>query len=133
MNTPGETELLLIVGILIIFAIIYTIPLILHYRQKRVILKHKTLVKIKKVPFLYSWTGAMFGFWTPLLKGDFKWFFIYLIIGIPTYPLGAILLSFFYNKSYIKSLIKKGYEPEDEESRELLISKNIISEATVSI
>jgi len=130
MNTPSETELLIIFGILFIFILIYSIPLILHFRQKKIVMKHKTLSTIKEVPFLYSWTGAVFGFWTPLLRSDFKWFFIYLIIGVPTYNLGAIILSFFYNKYYIKNLIEKGYEPENEEDRKLLISKSIISKKT---
>jgi len=129
MGMPSGTELILI----LFMVVIYAIPIILHYRQKRVLLQHKTLQKTKEVPFLYSWTSAVFGFWTPLLRGDLKWFLFYLIIGILTYPLGTIILSFFYNKSYIRSLIKKGYEPENEESRELLMSKNIINEVTVSI
>ena len=129
MGMPSVTELILILFILVIYAI----PIMLHYRQKRVVLQHKTLQRTKEVPFLYSWTSALFGFWTPLLRADFKWFFIYLIIGIFTYPLGTIILSFFYNKSYIKSLIKKGYEPENEESKELLMSKNIISKEAVNI
>ena len=118
MGMPSVPELIVIFFILAIYAI----PIILHYRQKRVVLKHKTLQTIKEIPFLYSWTSAVFGFWTPLLRGDFKWFFIYLIVGIPTYNLGAVVLSFFYNKNYISSLIEKGYEPIDKKSKELLIS-----------
>ena len=96
---PGPFELIIILFIISIYAI----PIILHYRQKRVVLKHKTLQTIKEVPFLYSWTSAVFGFLTPLLRGDIKWFFIYLIVGVPTYNLGAVALSFFYNKNYITS------------------------------
>ena len=129
MEMPSGAELIVIFVILAIYAV----PIILHYRQKRVVFKHKMLQTIKEVPFLYSWTGVVFGFWTPLLRGDFKWFLIYLIVGVPTYNLGAVILSFFYNKNYISSLIEKGYEPIDEKSKELLISKNIISEKTENI
>ncbi len=90
---PGPFELIIII---LFIVSIYTIPIILHYRQKRVVLKHKTLQTIKEVPFLYSWTSAVFGFLTPLLRGDIKWFFIYLIVGVPTYSLGSVVLSFFY-------------------------------------
>jgi len=128
MSGIGGVEFVVILFVLIVYAI----PIILHYKQKRVVLKHKTFNTLKEVPFLYSWTSAVFGFWTPLLRGDFKWFFIYLIVGVPTYNLGNIILSFFYNKNYINSLIEKGYEPLDEESRELLISKNIISKESTS-
>ena len=129
MGMPSGAELIVIFFILAIYAI----AIILHYKQKRVVLKHETLQTVKEVPFLYSWAGAVFGFWTPLLRGDFKWFLIYLIVGIFTYGLGDIILSFFYNKSYISSLIEKGYKPIDEESKKLLISKNIISEKTENI
>lgn len=122
MEAPGGTELIIIFFILAIYAV----PIILHYRQDRVVLKHKTLEGTKEVPFLYSWTSVVFGFWVPLLRGDWKWFFIYLIVGLPTYNLGAIVLAFFYNKSYIKSLIEKGYLPANEKSEELMLSKNII-------
>lgn len=123
-NTTSAPEL----SIIFIVLFINIIPIILHFRQEKVILKHQTLQKMKKVPFLYSWSSVVFGFFVPLLRGDFKWFFIYLIVGLFTYNIGSIILAFFYNKSYITSLIEKGYLPADERSKELLVSKGIISQ-----
>jgi hypothetical protein len=41
----------------------------------------------------------------------------------------TLKFAFIYNKIYIKELIEKGYRPANEESRELLEDKQIISEA----
>ena len=68
-----------------------------------------------------------------MYRGDFKWFFIYLIVGLLTYNLGAIVLAFFYNKIYINNLIEKGYKPANSKSKELLLSKNIIKNTDESI
>jgi len=125
MGIPGGQELIII---LVILGVFFVIPIILHYKQDRIKLKHHTLNVEKEIPFLFSWTGAIFGFWVPLLRGDLKWFFIYLIVGLLTYNIGAFILSFFYNKIYINSLIEKGYLPADDKSKQLLISKNIIIE-----
>lgn len=117
-----NTELYIVIAL--IFT--YVVPMILHFRQERVLLHHELLGEYKKVPFLYSWTSAVFGFWVPLFRGDLKWFFIFLIVGIFTFNLGAVVLAFFYNKIYIKNLIEKGYIPADEKSKEFLLSKGII-------
>ncbi|MBP9492738.1 MAG: HrgC protein [Sulfurospirillum sp.] len=102
------------------------LPLIFHFRQQKVVLQHPSLKKTKVVPFLYSWTGLIFGAFVPLLRNDIKWFFIYFIVFILTSGLGNIVLSFFYNKSSLTALIEKGYVPVDDNSKQLLVSKNII-------
>ncbi len=112
--------ILFILGLLII-------PIIMHFMQPRVVLQHPVLHKVKKVPFLYSWSSLIFSFFVPLFRGDFKWFFIYLISRVLTGGIADIILAFFYNKLYIENLIQNGYEPVDEISKELLISKNIIT------
>jgi membrane protein insertase Oxa1/YidC/SpoIIIJ len=66
------------------------------------------------------------GFWAPLFRADFIWFIWALILYIATGNLGTIILAFFYNKIYIKSLLAKGYEPANDESKALLDSKGII-------
>jgi maltodextrin utilization protein YvdJ len=125
MGMPGGMELIFVFVFLTIF---FVVPIVLHYRQERIILEHGTLRTIKEVPFLFSWTSAIFGFWVPLLRVDFKWFFIYLILGLLTYNIVAIILAFFYNKIYIKGLLEKGYKPADERSKALLIAKQIIKD-----
>ena len=133
MEMPSVPELIIIFVFLAILAIFFVIPIVLHYRQERIILEHGTLNTTKEVPFLFSWTSVIFGFWVPLLRGDFKWFFIYLIVGLLTYSLGVIVLAFFYNKIYINNLIEKGHKPANSKSKELLLSKNIIKNTDESI
>jgi len=67
MGMPGGTELIIIFMIIAIYAV----PIVMHYRQDRVVLEHDTLNTIKEVPFLFSWTSVVFGFWVPLLRGVF--------------------------------------------------------------
>jgi len=127
MGIPGGVEIFVI----IILLGLIIVPIILHIKQERVILKHKESGVIKKVPFLYSWISLVFGFFVPLFRGDIKWFFIYFIffalsLLIPLFGLANFILAFFINKQYIIKLIQNEYESTDERSKDLLISKNII-------
>jgi len=128
MGLPSESELFVIN---LVFWFLFLLPIIIHFKQKKVLLENKRLNKTKKVPFLYSWISLSFGFFVPILRGDIKWFLIYLIPIIlyfinPLLVFSNIVIAFFYNKRYIKDLIQKGYEPADENSKKLLLSKHII-------
>jgi len=95
--------------------------LLFHSKQKRVALISPSN-NIKEIPFLFSWTVLLFAFIVPLMRKDYLWFFITLI----SYPFGgSIIISFLYNKIYIKNLIKTGYRPVDIDSENLLNSKGI--------
>ncbi|HZG15340.1 MAG TPA: DUF2628 domain-containing protein [Candidatus Bathyarchaeia archaeon] len=91
------------------------------------------ITKVVKVGF--SWTTFFFGFFPALFRGDLKWaiimFIIAAVLGSFTFGIGAwvsgIVFSFIYNKIYIKELIEKGYRPATEESRTLLIQRQIVS------
>ena len=72
---PSGTELIIIFA----FIGIFIFPIIMHFKQEKVFLKHSSLQKNKEVPFMYSWISLIFGFFVPLLRGDIKWFFIYLL------------------------------------------------------
>ena len=82
----------------------------------------------------FSWTMLFFGFFVPLFRGDLKWaaimFFGTILLGFATLGIGGavlgIVMSFVYNKIYIKDLIEKGWNPVGEENRLLLEEKNII-------
>ena len=97
-----------------------------------VVLEKKGLRKEVKVGF--SWTVFFFGFFVPLFRGDLKWaaimFFGTILLGFATLGIGGgvlgIVMSFVYNKIYIKDLIEKGWKPVGEENRLLLEEKNII-------
>ena len=121
MGMPSGMELIviaLIIGLMIL-------PIILHIKQKRIILEHKKSGDIKKVPFLFSWSSLVFGLFVPLFREDERWFIIYLITTIFTGGVGNIILPFFINKQYMEKLISEGYEPIDHSSKELLLSENI--------
>ncbi|MBS4196436.1 DUF2628 domain-containing protein [Lederbergia citri] len=89
----------------------------------------------KEVKIGFSWTTFFFGFFPALFRGDLKWaaimFIISAAVGAFTFGLGAwipgIVFSFVYNKIYIKELIEKGYQPANDETRNLLESNQIIS------
>ncbi|CAH1852493.1 DUF2628 domain-containing protein [Convivina intestini] len=87
----------------------------------------------KQIKLGFSWTVFFFGGFPALFRGDIKWFLIALVIGvvlgIPTFGIGTglfgIVFAFFYNNLYAKDLIAAGFEPADEASRNMLLSKNI--------
>jgi len=87
---------------------------------------------IKEVPVGFSWTMFFFGPLVPLFRGDIKWTIIYLLVVLVTLPLygvGCIVLPFIYNKQYLLGLFERGYKPADEEARKVLIEKGIITVA----
>lgn len=83
--------------------------------------------KIKSCKIGYSWTNLFFMFFTPLFRCDFKNCFIQFLIYFILSKISSIILTIawliipaFYNKIYIKELLKKGYTPKNNHSVELL-------------
>lgn len=82
--------------------------------------------KIKDSPAGFSWTTLIFGFWPALLRGDFLGALVIMIISAGTgfnpvlYVLASVLISVFYNYTYISRKIGKGYELPTDNSKELL-------------
>ena len=75
----------------------------------------------------FSWTTFFFGFLVPIFRGDAKWAVIMFIASIFTLVLAQIVLSFTYNGTYVRELLSKGYRPEDEYSRAVLVAKGYIA------
>ena len=71
----------------------------------------------------FSWTTFFFGFLVPIFRGDAKWAVIMFIASIFTLFLAQIVLSF----TYVRELLSKGYRPEDEYSRAVLVAKGYIA------
>lgn len=83
-----------------------------------VTLTHPTTNHSLTAPVGFSWTNFFFGFWVPLLRGDWVGFgvmFLLCLVGIffwaniwalPVY----MLLPCLYNRSFISRKIKQGYE-----------------------
>lgn len=92
---------------------------------------HITLInnngKIKNCKIGYSWTNMFLGFLVPIARLDFKNFIIQYIAFMifsqisPTLAgLFLVIMAGFYNKIYIKDLVRKGYKPSDEHSMNML-------------
>lgn len=97
-------------------------------------LSDPTTGQSKKAKIGFSWTTFFFGFFPAVFREDWKWaaiiFMIEMIVSIPTLGFGfsviGIIFSFFYNKLYIKDLLKKGYRPADEYSANCLKNKGFV-------
>lgn len=86
---------------------------------------HVGMVKECKVGF--SWTTLFFGLFVPLLRGDLKNTLIMLGLGALTFGISWLVFPFIYNKMYINSLLEKGFAPDEEDDRDLLIRKGFIA------
>lgn len=64
----------------------------------------------KEVKKGFSWTMLFFGVFVPLFRGDFKWFFIILLVSFITGGISWLVFPFFYNKLYLNDLLNNGYE-----------------------
>lgn len=93
----------------------------------QVSLKNSNTGMLKRTKLGFSWTGLFFGVFVPMVRGDWKGFFIWLIVDIVTVGLGWLIFPFVYNKSYIKRLINdKGFLPLSESDKNAMNSKGIL-------
>ena len=82
----------------------------------------------KQTKLGYSWTFFFFGWWVPLIRGDWKWFgitfVVTILLGMYSYGFGSLIVQIvfaaFYNKLYITDLKAKGFEPADEFSQKAM-------------
>ena len=71
-------------------------------------LQHPSTGIIKSAPVGYSWTTLFFNFLPALLRADFKWFFIQLILSPLVIP--QFIFAFKYNRIYLQRLLERGYK-----------------------
>ena len=64
----------------------------------------------KQVKKGFSFTMLFFGIFVPLVRGDWKYFFLSLIAAIFTAGVSWLVFPFFYNKLYLNDLLNSGYE-----------------------
>ena len=82
--------------------------------------------KISESPAGFSWTVLIFGFWPALLRKDFLGALVIMIINTSMgfnpvlYILTSVLISIFYNYTYINRKINNGYKLTTNNSKELL-------------
>lgn len=75
----------------------------------------------------FSWTTFFFGLWPAVFRADWKYAGIMLIASMFTFGLSQIFFWFKYNELHVKGLLEKGYEPADNESMMILVSKGLIA------
>lgn len=80
-------------------------------------------------PTGFSFTTLFFGFWTPLLRGDFFWAFWFFVLQVGLFKgtgyyalLSNIVLAAFFNKLFIKRRLKLGYKPVTKDDEFNLIN-----------
>lgn len=74
--------------------------------------------QIKTAPIGFSWTMFFFGFFAPMIRGDWKWFGIIFGLAILAALISFGLLgwvpgivgAFIWNRSYLNDLIGRGFK-----------------------
>lgn len=74
--------------------------------------------QLRKAPVGFSWTMLFFGFFPPMIRGDWKWVGIVLGGGLLLAVISAGILgwvpslvgAFIWNKHYLRSLVNDGYQ-----------------------
>ena len=64
----------------------------------------------KTVKVGFSWTMLFFGIFVPLVRGDWKWGLISIVLAPITFGISWLVFPFIYNKLYINDLKDKGYK-----------------------
>ena len=81
----------------------------------------------KVAPLDFSWTTLFFGCIPAILRRDWKWGILQFILCCITLGLSWLVMPFFYNKLYIKDLLRKGFVPIYENEIQYLVTRGIIS------
>lgn len=86
----------------------------------------------KTAPVGFSWTTFFFGIFPALFRGDWKWAAISALLNLVTWGFGTtLIMSFIYNKLYMKDLLKSGFTPSTEDECEFLIRKGIATKKQI--
>lgn len=77
--------------------------------MKKLTLQNPHTGIIRNAPIGFSWTTFLFGPLPALHRGDFKWFFIQMLLdALLIVP--WIIFPFVYNKLHLKKLLNDGYK-----------------------
>lgn len=74
---------------------------------------------MKSAPVGFSWTTFFFGFFPALVRGDWKWGVIQLLLALVTFGFSCFVFAFIYNKLYIKDLISDGFKARSSANGDL--------------
>lgn len=89
-------------------------------------IKNLNTNEIEQVKVGFSWTMFFFGAFVPLLRGDWKWLLIYLLANSCTVGLFGFIMSFVYNKIYIKEKLNNNWIPNSDSDAQVLKQANIL-------
>lgn len=64
----------------------------------------------KTVKVGFSWTMLFFGIFVPLVRGDWKYGLISIVLAPITFGISWLVFPFIYNNLYINDLKNKGYQ-----------------------
>ena len=96
-------------------------------------LKHESGI-IKEIKVGYSWTSFFFGFWIPVIRGQWSDFAIMLISAVPTCGILPFVWTFKINRRYCQQLLEKGYKPATLEDANILSANTYyIQPVTVNV
>lgn len=88
--------------------------------------------KYKTAPVGFSWTTFFFGIIPALFRGDLKWAGISFLINLFTFGTWTtFVMSFMYNKLYMKDLLKNGFIPATENECKFLIERGIATKEQI--
>ena len=79
-------------------------------------LKHPTFAVVKQCPVGFSWTTFFFGCFPALIRGDWKFGIIQLVLQMITLNFSVFVFMFIYNKLYIGGLLDEGFTSDDSEN-----------------
>lgn len=82
--------------------------------------------EVEQVKVGFSWTMFFFGAFVPLLRGDWKWLLISLLANSLSIGFFCFILSFVYNKIYIKEKLNNNWVPNSESDAQSLKQANIL-------
>jgi len=74
-----------------------------------ILIKHEDSGLIKTGIYGYSWTYLLFGWFVPLLRGEYGTAFLHLIFTLLTGFIFQIIESFYYNKQYMTRKLTSGW------------------------
>lgn len=94
---------------------------------KEITFTNEYIGQSKTAPTGFSWTTLFFGCFPAIFRGDWKWASLQFVLAFFTKGISWIVMPFIYNKLHIRSLLKKGFIPTDENQCKYLVAEGIAS------
>lgn len=73
-------------------------------------LKNPYTGTVREAPVGFSWTVLFFGFFPPVFRSDWRGFVMIFLFWLFAPVLSNFIFMFIYNRMYLKSLIRDGFQ-----------------------